>query len=79
MPSSTKIPLFLCIADHDLSIFSREVSVRNSLPARSSLDCGCKAWVLKAEVGGGYDESDDKSDDDGLYRQCCECYQYPEP
>jgi len=53
--------------------------VRNSLPTRSSLDRGVMTWVLKAEAGGGYDKSDDKSDDDGLYRQRCECYQYPEP
>jgi len=54
-------------------------SVRNSLPTRSSLDRGDVTWVLKAEICGGYDESDEEGNDDGLYRQRCECYQYPEP
>jgi len=51
--------------------------VRNSLPMRSSLDVGGKAWVLKAEVGGGDDESDKKGDDDGLNRQRCEVLSIP--
>ena len=45
--------------------------MRNSLPARSSLDGGGITWVLKAEVGSGYDESNEEGDDDGLYRQRC--------
>ena len=44
---------------------------------RSSLDGGGKAWVLKAEVGSGYDESDEEGDDDGLYRQRCEVLSIP--
>ena len=48
-----------------------KVVVRNSLPTRSSLDGGCVTWVLKAEICGGYDESNEEGDDDGLYRQRC--------
>ena len=44
---------------------------------RSSLDVGGKAWVLKAEVGGGDDKSDKKGDDDGLNRQRCEVLSIP--
>ena len=51
--------------------------VRNSLPMRSSLDVGGKAWVLKAEIGGGDDESDKEGDDDGLNRQRCEVLSIP--
>ena len=53
------------------------IAVRNSLPTRSSLDGGGKAWVLKAEVGGGYDESDEEGNDDGLYRQRCRVLSIP--
>ena len=52
-------------------------AVRNSLPMRSSLDVGGKAWMLKAEIGGGDDESDKKGDDDGLNRQRCEVLSIP--
>ena len=52
-------------------------SVRNSLPMRSSLYLGGKAWVLKAEVDCGDDESNKKGDDDGLNRQRCEVLLIP--
>jgi len=52
-------------------------SVRNSLPTRSSLDGGGKTWVLKAEICGGYDESDEEGDDDGLDRQRYEVLSIP--
>jgi len=42
-------------------------AVRNSLPTRSSLDVGGKAWVLKVEIGGGDNKSDKEGDDNGLY------------
>ena len=51
--------------------------MRNSLPVRSSLNVGGKAWVLKAEIGGGDDESNKKGDDDGLDRQRCEVLSIP--
>ena len=51
--------------------------VRNSLPTRSSLGWGVKAWVLKAEIGCRDDESDEECDDDGLYRQRCEVLSIP--
>ena len=52
-------------------------SVRNSLPMRSSLDGGVMTWVLKAEEGSRYNESNDKGNDDSLYRQCCEVLSIP--
>ena len=52
-------------------------SVRNSLPTRSSLDRGVKAWVLKAEVCGGDDESNEEGDDDGLDHQHCKVLSIP--
>jgi len=51
--------------------------VRNSLPTRSSLDVGGKAWVLKAEISRRDDESDEDDDDDGLNHQCCEVLSIP--
>ena len=44
---------------------------------RSSLDRGGKAWVLKAEIGGGYNESDEEGDDDGLNCQRYEVLSIP--
>ena len=52
-------------------------SVRNSLPTRSSLDRGCVTWVLKAEIGGRDNESDNEGDDDSLYRQRYEVLSIP--
>ena len=43
-------------------------SVRNSLPIRSSLNRKVIAWVLKAEIGRRDDKSNEKDDDNGLYR-----------
>ena len=57
--------VLLCLPGGD------RLHVRNSLPTRSSLDGGGKAWVLKAEVGGGYDESNEEGNDNGLDRQRC--------
>ena len=53
------------------------VGVRNSLSTRSFLDGGVMTWVLKVEEGGGYDKSDDKGDDNGLYRQRCKVLSIP--
>ena len=51
--------------------------VRNSLPMRSSLDGGVKAWMLKVEVRGGDDKSNEEGDDNGLDCQCCEVLSIP--
>ena len=54
-------------------------AVRNSLPMRSFLNREVITWVLKVEIGCRDDKSNEEDNDDGLYRQRCECYQYPEP
>ena len=58
-----KLPKWLTMTWPDLPNL---MNVRNSLPTRSSLDVGGKAWVLKAEIGRRDDESDKDDDDDGL-------------
>ena len=53
------------------------VFVRNSLPTRSSLDWGVMTWMLKVEEGGRCNKSDNKGNNNGLYRQCYEVLSIP--